>query len=93
MSVFVRCKYARKIKDYKTGETFKMPVDYIGEVPEWATKQDYFKACVNDGTITYVGQGTDKEIYKAVEESDQKEEIKEKVTKTKREEDKKKAKE
>ena len=89
--MFVRCKYARKIKNFETGEVFKMPQEYLGEVPEWATKQDYFKACVADGTITFVGGGTDKEIYKAVDESEKKEAIKEEITKEKREEDREQA--
>ena len=90
MSIFVRCKTATKIKDFQ-GNVFKMPNDYVGEVPDWATKQPYFKQCVEDGTISFVGKGSDKEIEKAIEVSNEKAEKKEAITKEKREADRKQA--
>lgn len=33
------------------GETFHMPRDYMGPVPDWAEKSAYFQALVSDGKV------------------------------------------
>lgn len=47
-------------------ETIRVARDFVGEIPDWATKTDYFKMLVKDGKIVPTGT-TDKDIQKAAE--------------------------
>lgn len=46
---------------------FNLPKGYIGRVPEWVTKTEYFKALVADGKVAVTQTAKDKEVEKAVE--------------------------
>lgn len=60
MAQFVNCKKMVNIVDYNQPkaqggfETFVMFPGFIGEVPDWVTKNWYYKALCNDGTITAI---------------------------------------
>lgn len=45
------------------GLQYRIPRDYIGPVPDWVTKTDYFAALVADGKLLLT-TGTDKDIDK-----------------------------
>jgi hypothetical protein len=41
--------------DGPDGRTFETHPGYLGDVPDWLPDNEYFKACVNDSSITSVG--------------------------------------
>lgn len=47
------------------GKKFRMSREYMGEVPGWAAKSDYFKALVKDGKVIVSGSRKDKDVQKA----------------------------
>lgn len=49
------------------GQKFHIPRDYVGEVPAWAAKTDYFKALVKDQKIIISKSKKDKDIQAAEE--------------------------
>lgn len=85
--MFIQCKSA---VCFKNGvDKVVLPNQYVGSVPDWVSKTWYFQMLVKDGTITFIGNGTDKEIDKADEVAKEKKETKDEVAKEKRSEDKK----
>ncbi|HCW79867.1 MAG TPA: hypothetical protein DG942_02035 [Ruminococcaceae bacterium] len=52
--MFIHATAARHFGGGK-GITFDTKPDFLGEAPDWLKDNDYFKACVSDKTITYVG--------------------------------------
>ena len=85
--MFIQCKNAVCFKN--GNDKVVLPNQYVGSIPDWVSKTWYFEMLVKDGTITFIGNGTDKEIDKAEEVAKEKKEVKEKVAEEKRAEDKK----
>ncbi len=54
-------------------EVFGMPKEYMGDVPEWVTKTDFFKALVRDGLVIVTETTKDKEIQAKAEVAEKKE--------------------
>lgn len=48
-------------------QKFQVKRDFIGEIPDWAAKTDYFKALVADGKITVPENHKDKSTQTAAE--------------------------
>lgn len=64
--MFIQCRKPVKIKDYANGREMFLPKDYIGSVPTWVEKDNYFKLLCKDGTITaHVSTATDTALEKA----------------------------
>ena len=85
--MFIQCKNAVCFKN--GADKVVLPNQYVGSIPDWVTKTWYFEMLVKGGTITFIGNGTDKEIDKADKVAEEKKEIKDKVAEEKRTEDKK----
>lgn len=49
-------------------QTIRVARDFVGEIPDWATKTQYFNGLVKDGKIV-ITQKSDKETQKAAEKS------------------------
>ena len=62
---------------------YNLPKGYIGRVPEWVTKTEYFKALVADGKVTVTQTAKDRDVEKAVKDAVSKEEKARKQHKTK----------
>lgn len=48
-------------------QQFQIKRDFVGDIPDWATKTDYFKALVADGKITVPESHKDKDTQAADE--------------------------
>ena len=49
------------------GQKLHIPKDYMGEIPSWAAKSDYFKALVKDGKIIVSKSKKDRDVQTAEE--------------------------
>ncbi|MDR0817955.1 MAG: hypothetical protein LBN43_00050 [Oscillospiraceae bacterium] len=50
--MIIYSKASRVVKDYNGKRSFSIPAGFIGSVPEWVTKHEYFKLNCSDGTFT-----------------------------------------
>ena len=48
-------------------ERYSLARGYMGTVPEWVTKTDYFRSLVDDGKIAITKKAKDSELENAVE--------------------------
>lgn len=45
--------------------SFRVSKDFVGEIPDWATETNYFRALVADGKIGVPGSNGDKDVEKS----------------------------
>lgn len=60
--MFIHARAARLFRNRATGETFLVQKEFIGEVPDWVTKTQLFRAACNAGTITALVSSSDAEL-------------------------------
>lgn len=69
--MFIVSKRTFKIR-FDDGTSYRIPKDYIGDVPDRVANHPFFTAAVNSGLIACPKSHADKEIYKADAEAVQK---------------------
>lgn len=65
--MFIVAKRNVLLPSVDCSRTYPVVRGFMGEIPDWAAKTDYFSALVRDGKIEIPASKKDKDIVQAVE--------------------------